>query len=162
MQIFHRAPVSLLMLPVVLTLGSCASTPNLPPGELVGAEIQEREIVSLATVESNPSAYREQTLLVEATAIAVCLKKGCWMQVEDQGRRAMVRWEAGCGGQYAFPGDVVGRRVLIQGSFYRTSISEEDASHIEEEGGAGVRIDRATSEMNASAVLVLDGGLRGR
>ena len=157
-RIIHMSPVSRRMLPVVLAMTSCASSPKIPRGELVGAEIQEREVVSLARVESDPSAYRERTLLVEATAIAVCLKKGCWMQVEDQGRRAMVRWESGCGGQYAFPSDVVGRRVLIQGSFYRTSISEADATHIEEEGGAGVRIDRETSEMNASAVLVLDGG----
>jgi len=66
----------------------------------------------------------------------------------------MVRWESGCGGKYTFPSDAIGQRVLIQGSFYGKSISEEDALHLESESG-GKPIPRESYEMNASAVLVL-------
>lgn len=69
-------------------------------------------------------------------------------------RSIMVRWEAGCGGQYAFPQDSLGRRILIQGSFYPKEISEEDAQHLESEAG-GKPIPRRTWEMNASGVLVI-------
>ena len=67
----------------------------------------------------------------------------------------MVRWESGCGGKYAFPPGAVGRRVLIQGSFYPKTISEEDAEHLEEEAAEGVVIPREGYEFNASAILVL-------
>jgi hypothetical protein len=76
------------------------------------------------------------------------------MKVEDDGHDAMVRWESGCGGQYAFPKDAVGKRVVIQGSYYPKTLSEEDALHLESEAPDGVTIPRQTYELNASAVLV--------
>ena len=69
-------------------------------------------------------ANGDRVVLVEATAKAVCQNAGCWMQVEDGGRTAMVRWETGCGGKYAFPKDIAGRRVLIQGTFYPKTLTE--------------------------------------
>ncbi len=144
-----------LALPVGL-LSACASTP-LPNGEHFGEPMESRQVVSFATVDASPADYFDQTVLVEATATAVCARKGCWMQVEDQGATAMVRWESGCGGQYTFPDDAIGRRILIQGSFYPKTISPEDAEHIEEEAGKSVDIPLEGYEFNASAVLVLTG-----
>ncbi len=140
-----------------LLLASCkSSAPALPQGERVGEEIVSQETILFATAHSNPSAYYDRTLLVEATATAVCQSKGCWIQIEDQGEQAMVRWETGCDGKYAFPKDLAGQRVLIQGSFYPKTISEEDAKHLEEEAGKGLKIERETYELNASAILILD------
>ena len=144
-----------LLLPLV-ALTACAVPPPLPEGQRIGERLEEREAVRLSVVSSDPDAYYEQTLLVEATVVAVCVKKGCWMQVDDGGRRTMVRWEAGCGGQYAFPMDSVGKRVLIQGSFYPTHITADDAEHLKEESGGDLQLEEDTFEMNASAVLVLD------
>ncbi len=52
----------------------------------------------------------------------------------------------------AFPKSAVGKRVLIQGSFYPKVISAEDAEHLEAEGAA--EIEREGYEFNASAVLI--------
>lgn len=142
-----------LVLPLFL-LG-CTSTASLPAGERIGEEMVPGKIVRFAVVDANPSAYFERTVLVEATATAVCQTKGCWMQVEDGGRTAMVRWETGCGGKYSFPKDGAGRRVLIQGSFYPKTISPEDAEHLQEEAGRPLEIPLEGYEFNASAVLVL-------
>jgi hypothetical protein len=78
------------------------------------------------------------------------------MQVapDPAGAPIMVRWESGCGGKYAFPYEAIGRRVLIQGSFYPKEISEADAQHLESESG-GTPIPRRTFEMNASGVIVV-------
>jgi len=140
-----------------LTLLACVSRPSLPAGEIVGGEIRTNEVLHLAVVDARPEAYANRTLLIEATVAAVCQKKGCWMQITDQGARAMVRWESGCDGQYAFPKDLQGRRVLIQGSIYPKTISEPDARHLEEEAGREIRIDREGCEINASSILVIDG-----
>lgn len=144
---------------VVLALGlalACASRPTLPRGEIVGMEMQPREVVHLAVIDARPEPYWNQTLLIEATVVAVCQHSGCWMQIEDQGSRAMVRWESGCGGEYAFPKDLQGRRVVIQGSIYKKSFSEMDAEHIQEEADREIRIDREGHEINASSVLRID------
>ena len=80
---------------LLLLVSACSSMHGLPPGQVVGEPMHAMEIVPLATVHANPSAYFERTLLVEATAVAVCQNAGCWMQVEDGGLKAMVRWESG-------------------------------------------------------------------
>lgn len=146
----------LLLGPLFLGLVSCAATERVPPGIVIGQEIVPAEIVPFATVDADPRAYFERTLLVEATVTAVCKKAGCWMQVEDEGRTAMVRWETGCGGQYLFPVEAVGKRVLVQGSFYPKTISAEDAEHIAEESGGDLALEREGYEFNASAVLLLE------
>ncbi|MFN0008241.1 MAG: DUF4920 domain-containing protein [Planctomycetota bacterium] len=147
---------TIAVLALVLGLASaCASRPTLPPGVIVGLEMQPREVIHLAVIDADPEPYWNRTLLIEATVTAVCQKKGCWMQIEDQGSRAMVRWESGCGGEYTFPKDLEGKRILIQGSIYDTSISEDDAEHLEEEAGRPISIDRQGREINASAILVV-------
>lgn len=142
----------------LLLLAACATPPPLPAGEALGEPLEPREAVRFAVVDADPPAYFERTLLVEATVTAVCQKAGCWMQVADEGRTALVRWETGCGGKYAFPTEAVGRRVLIQGSFYPKELSEEDAEHMAEEAGTALELPRDGYEFNASAILVLADG----
>ena len=147
--------LSLAVLGFVLALAACHSTQELPAGEHMGEPIVPGEIVRFSVVDAEPSAYFERTVLVEATAVAICQTKGCWMQVEDEGRTAMVRWETGCDGKYSFPKDGAGRRVVIQGSFYPKTISPEDAEHLEEEAGRELEIPLEGYEFNASGVILI-------
>ncbi|MEM7205917.1 MAG: DUF4920 domain-containing protein [Planctomycetota bacterium] len=145
-----------LVLPL-FALGACATQRDAtPPGLHIGAPVQKLQIQRLAAVQSEPAAHFERTLLVEAKIAAVCQSMGCWMQVEDGGKTTMVRWEAGCGGQYEFPKDAAGERVLIQGSFYPKIIAKEDVAHLQDEAGKDVTIPEEGYEMNASAVVLLD------
>lgn len=144
-----------LPLLAALLAASCSPGPPLPAGEQIGEEMVPREALAFAVVDADPERYLNRTLLVEATAAAVCAKKGCWMQVEDDGRTALVRWETGCDGKYAFPEDATGRRILIQGSFYAKQLTEEDAQHMEEEASEELVLERDGYEFNASAVLLL-------
>jgi len=146
--------LSTLALFATLSLSACQAT--LPKGEVFGEPMQAQKAVAFATVDANPSNYFEKTVLVEATVKAVCASAGCWMQVEDEGQTAMVRWETGCGGKYAFPAELVGQRVLVQGSFYPKVISEEDAEHLQAEAGQALEIEREGYEFNASAVLLIE------
>jgi hypothetical protein len=139
-------------------LGACASmSSDMPTGEHVGEPLQNLDIHPLAEVQSAPATYADQTLLVEARVVDVCQSMGCWMQVaDDQGRKALVRWEAGCGGQYQFPKDAAGERILIQGSFYEKNIAKEDIEHLQGEASGDLEIPEKGYEMNASAVVLLD------
>ena len=128
----------------------------LPGGQDIGMPLESRPILHFAVVDATPEKFFEQTLLVEATVKVVCQNKGCWMQIEQDGHQAMVRWESGCGGKYAFPKDAAGKRILIQGSFYKKHISPEDAEHLQQESGGKLVVASETYEFNASAVRILD------
>ena len=143
--------VSALLL--AASLSACAS---LPEGERIGEPMQSGAVHTFAAVDASPADYFEQTVLVEGTVTAVCKKMGCWMQIEDEGATAMVRWEEGCGGRYAFPESAIGKRVVIQGSVYPKTISDEDAEHLAEEAGGELEVEREGYELNASAILVRD------
>lgn len=153
---------ALLLSAAVLT-SACSSThespakaATLPAGQPYGEAMQAQPSVRFAVVDAEPPKYFNKTLLVEATVKAVCKKKGCWMQVEDEGRTALVRWETGCGGKYTFPMEATGKRVLIQGSFYPKKLTKEDAEHMEEEAGGKMSLPLDGYEFNASSVLVLE------
>lgn len=145
---------AILLLTLVLT--ACQATSKLPEGQDFGEKLEARTIHKFALLDAEPAKFFNQTLLVEGTVKAVCLKKGCWMQIEDQGRVAMVRWESGCGGKYAFPMDSAGKRILIQGSFYPKQITAEDAEHLQEEAGGKLELKLDGYEFNASAVRILN------
>lgn len=135
---------------------ACASGPDLPSGLEIGEPIEAQEIVAFSVVDADPEPFFERVVLVEASVTAVCPNAGCWMQVEDEGRTAMVKWETGCGGKYLFPLELTGKRVVVQGSFYPKSLSEDEVEHLEIEAGRPLEIEREGYEFNASAILVLD------
>ncbi len=146
---------SVLLGILVTTVGQAGA---LPAGERIGEAMEPGDVVQFATVDASPSDYFNRTVLVEAEIVAVCKKKGCWMQVTDEGKTSMVRWETGCGGKYKFPEQAIGKRVLIQGSFYPKELTEEDRAHMEEEAGGSLEIRKDPYEFNASAVLILAEG----
>jgi len=158
--------IQFLLPTLFLALASaCSSTPTsesesasttIPSGTPIGEAIENHEIQRFSVIDATPAQFFDRTLLVEAEVVEVCVKKGCWMQISDEGKTAMVRWETGCGGQYAFPLDAVGKRVLIQGSFYPKELSAADREHLIEEAGGKLEIREDPYEFNASAVLILD------
>ena len=141
--------------PLLLVLAACAAPADAPPGARIGEPIEPRPVVQYALVGADPAAHLEETVLVEATVVAVCQNAGCWMQVEDGGRTALVRWYTECGGKYAFPKDLAGKRVVIQGSFHPKATDADEAEHLAQEARRELEIPPEGYELNASAIVVL-------
>ena len=68
----------------------------------------------------------------------------------------MVRWDEGCGGQYSFPKDSAGERVLIQASYFPKTTDPAHIAHMESESDVPLDIPEQGHELNASAVIMLD------
>jgi hypothetical protein len=153
---FHCLALALGLSLAAAACRSNGASDSLPSGHAIGMPMEARPILHFAVVDATPEKFFHQTLLVEGRVKAVCQNKGCWMQIEEEGRVAWVRWETGCGGQFAFPKDAAGKRVLVQGSFYRKQISAEDAEHLKQEAGGKLDVATETCEFNASAVRILD------
>jgi len=132
----------------LLALAACTATRSeLPTGVRTGIEMQAQEPVHFAVVDASPAKFYGQTVLVEATVKAVCKKKQCWMQFEDGGKVGLVRWDSGCG-EFKFPEDAIGKRVLIQGK-----LVPKEAAGAKSPAGEPVS---AGYDFKASSVLVID------
>ena len=162
LPVIPRVTVSPLL--SLIAFAACAApgaAPSAPPsGEHVGEALESREVVALADLARDPSAYEGRTLLVEAGVAAVCPNAGCWMKIEDGDAAAIVRWETGCGGRYAFPADAAGRRVLVQAALLPEPLSEDARAHLEAEAGRspeGLLPEGEVRELNASAIVLIGG-----
>lgn len=104
---------------------------EIPDGAvLVGNAPSQVSPVSLQAIQKEPETYLGKTVLIQATAEDVCQAKGCWMTLKEQGPSIWVRWSSGCGGEFAFPKDAAGKRVLVEGTLVEKELSSEDAEHI--------------------------------
>jgi hypothetical protein len=137
-----------------------AASAYVPPAgaAAIGRPVTQHAPAKLASVQSDFTPYLSKTVLVEATVEAVCQAKGCWMTVKDgAGAPIWVRWSSGCGGEFAFPKDAAGRRVVVEGTLAEKEITPEEAAHYagESQGMDAAKIAGKTFEINATACVVL-------
>ena len=96
---------------------------------------------------------------VKGTVNKVCVKKGCWMTLEQtDGEGIMIRFK-----DYKFfmPKDIVGKDVVLQGTAQKTTTSVEMLKHYAEDAGKSKEeIEKITEpkteiEFIATGVLVI-------
>lgn len=124
----------------------------------IGKALTQPTPMKLAALQANVAPHLQETVLVEATAEAVCQAKGCWMTVKDgEGAPIWVRWSSGCGGEFAFPKDAAGKRVVVEGTLSEKEITAEEAEHYagESPGMDATKIAGKTFEINATACVVM-------
>lgn len=95
---------------------------------------------------------------IKAPIVAVCQKKGCWMNIDlGDGKTMMVRFK-----DYGFfvPKDASGRTAVIQGKAFKEVLSVEMLRHYAEDGGKSKEeIEKITEpetrlSFEASGVLI--------
>jgi hypothetical protein len=139
---------------------ACATPPSGDDShgvELIGENMQAQPRIRYSIVDASPQEFLGKTVIVDATVKAVCQNAGCWMQIEDGGHTAMVRWFTECGGKYSFPKDAAGKRVLVQGTLERKHTDKDQAEHMETEAGRDLAIPTDGYELDANSVLIFDG-----
>jgi len=95
---------------------------------------------------------------IKAPIVAVCQKKGCWMNIDlGDGKTMMVRFK-----DYGFfvPKDASGRTAVMQGKAFKEVLSVEMLRHYAEDGGKSKEeIEKITEpetrlSFEASGVLI--------
>lgn len=74
----------------------------------------------------------ESNVIVEATIVEVCPKKGCWMSVARDGQELFVKFQ-----DYGFfvPMNAAGHDVVMHGTSLAQEISVEELRHYAEDAG---------------------------
>lgn len=118
------------MVVAVVILLVAAAIAGQKSGQHFGAAFTDAKTVSLADAMANVEMYAGKTIKIEGEITDVCQEKGCWLVVTDGERAMRVKFK-----DYGFfvPKDSSGRKVVLEGTVEKKTISEMQAQHIAKE-----------------------------
>lgn len=99
-------------------------------GQEYGGGVHASTVLSLKRAVADKRF--DQIIAVTASVREVCKTKGCWMVLADSGTSVRVTFK-----DYGFfmPKDIVGKRVVIEGTLTQDVVSQADARHYAEDAG---------------------------
>jgi hypothetical protein len=103
-----------------------------------GEKIGDSPVVLLADIMKQPKKYENKRIVLKGTVDAVCQKKGCWMVLLPGDNETGVRVTFKDYGFFV-PKDAKGFKVRAEGKLHFTTLSKEEADHLEEDGAKLVR-----------------------
>ena len=99
-------------------------------GKHFGAPFTDAKVISLEKAMSDVDKIASKPVKIEGEIKDVCQAKGCWLVITDGDRAMRVSFK-----DYGFfvPKDAAGKKVVLEGTVDKKSISEMHAQHIAEE-----------------------------
>jgi hypothetical protein len=99
-------------------------------GKHFGAPFTDAKVVALDKAISDVEKYAGKPIKIEGEIKDVCQAKGCWLVVTDGERAMRVSFK-----DYGFfvPKDAAGKKVVLEGTVEKKTISEMHAQHIAQE-----------------------------
>jgi hypothetical protein len=112
--------------------GVAAKVPEL---RRFGSPISGGVSIALSKVMGAPDAFRDQSVVVEATVRRNCTRRGCWMEISD----GAASEAPGCRvtfKDYGFfvPLDSAGSKARVQGTVQVRVVPGSEVEHMESEG----------------------------
>lgn len=124
-------PALVIVLLVIAAL--CVAAPTLADhkaGKHFGAPFTDAKVIALDKAISDVEKYASKTIKIEGEIKDVCQAKGCWLVITDGERAMRVSFK-----DYGFfvPKDATGKKVVLEGTIEKKTISEMHAQHIAQE-----------------------------
>lgn len=127
-----------MILVVVIALSVMANAAEQPKpapakkGQEYGAGVASKQKPMPLGSVIDDKRYHAQTITVTGLVKEVCAVKGCWMILEQGGKKARVTFK-----DYSFfmPRNLVGKRIVATGVMSVETVSQADARHYAEDAG---------------------------
>lgn len=121
--------VKLLLFIAALSIAAPALA-DQKAGKHFGAPFTDAKVISLERAISDVEKLESKPVKIEGEIKDVCQAKGCWLVVTDGERAMRVSFK-----DYGFfvPKDATGKKVVLEGTVEKKTISEMHAQHIAEE-----------------------------
>jgi hypothetical protein len=91
-----------------------------------GKKITLKDKTKISVILQSPEKYVGKKVLVEGTILAVCEKRGCWMELASDKEAQKIKIKVK-DGEIVFPLTGVGKKALVEGEVQKISMSKEDA-----------------------------------
>lgn len=95
-------------------------------GNKYGKEITLKEKTKISAIVENPKNFVGKTVLVEGLVIAVCEKRGCWMELASDKSSQKIKIKVK-DGEIVFPLEEKGKNALVEGKVYEIKMTKEQA-----------------------------------
>ncbi len=122
-----------VMVAGVLLLSSAALADG---AEIYGDGVKLEEATPIAKIMADPDAFVGKTVRVEGGVLDVCPKKGCWIEVGDEGESIRIKVDDGV---IVFPAEAQGKIAAAQGEVEAIEMTREKyvgwLAHLAEEKG---------------------------
>lgn len=112
----------LVLFAIALTLSNIYAS----DGHKYGKEITLKEKTKISSILADPQKYIGKTVLVEGTVVAVCEKKGCWIELASDKKFQKIKIKVK-DGEIIFPLEEAGKSALVEGTVYEIKMTEEQA-----------------------------------
>lgn len=96
------------------------------PGKKYGKEITLKEKTKISAIVENPKNFIGKTVLVEGVVVAVCEKRGCWMELASDKPSQKIKIKVK-DGEIVFPLEEKGKKALVEGTVYEIKMTKEQA-----------------------------------
>jgi hypothetical protein len=115
-----------------------------------GQPMTVKEIAKVSEILDNPEQYVGREVKVEGMIVAVCARRGCWMEIAGDRRHEKIRIKVD-DGVIVFPLSARGKRALVQGKLETIDLGVEEArkffAHQAEEKGMSFDPSTVTGPM---------------
>lgn len=130
--------------------------PSAQPGVQYGKAINKEGAINVYELEGKLRSDSVYTGKIEGEVVAVCKKKGCFIQVQREGDGApiLVRFK-----DYGFfmPQDIVGKTVVLEGQAKVKEVSVAQLQHFAEDAGKSAEEIAKITEPKTDVNIVADG-----
>jgi hypothetical protein len=91
-----------------------------------GKKITLKEKTKISTILQSPEKFVGKRVLVNGTILAVCEKRGCWMEISSDKESQKIKIKVK-DGEIVFPLTGIGKKALVEGEVQKIFLSKEDA-----------------------------------
>lgn len=95
-------------------------------GNKYGKEITLKEKTKVSAILAEPQKFLGKTVLVEGTVVAVCEKRGCWIELASDKKFQKIKIKVK-DGEIVFPLEESGKTALVEGTVYEIKMTKEQA-----------------------------------
>jgi hypothetical protein len=91
-----------------------------------GKKITLKEKTKISSILQAPDKFVGKKVLVKGTILAVCEKRGCWMELSSDKESQKIKIKVK-DGEIVFPLNGIGKNAIVEGEVQKISMSKEDA-----------------------------------
>jgi len=92
-----------------------------------GQGVRINETLTVADLLVQPERYVDRVVQVEGVITYVCPIPGCWIDLSEKDASRKIRFEPK-DGEIVFPREVQGHRAVVEGTFRRLALNEQEAA----------------------------------